>query len=98
MVDNRSPMRRIAWVAIGLFVAGLLLPFITYAIFVSRWMEVPHQRAVNIAAGIGAACELLALALGVIGWRHVPGKVAAIGAGGLIGLVALAVVTWMFRR
>ena len=90
-------MRRIAWVALGLFIAGLLLPFIGYALFVSRWMELPHQRAVNIAAGIGAVCELLALALGIVGWRTVPGKVAAIGAGALIGLVILATVTFLFR-
>jgi hypothetical protein len=97
MEDNREPTRRVAWLALGLFIAGFLLPFVTYAILVSRLVGLSHQLAVNVAAGIGAVCELLALILGVIGWRYMPAKVAASGAGVMIGLVVFAAVAWVVR-
>jgi hypothetical protein len=91
MVDERGTTRSIGWLALGLFIAGLLLPFVSYAILISRLLGLSPQLALNVAAGIGAVCELLALILGVIGWRHLPAKVAAIGAGVVIGLVFAAV-------
>jgi hypothetical protein len=97
MVDNRGTTRWVAWLALGLFIAGFLLPAITYATFVSRPLGLSHQQAVNLAAGIGAVCDLLALLMGVIGWRHLPAKVAAGGAGVVIGLVVFAAVAWVVR-
>ncbi len=35
--------------------------------------------------------------LGVIAWRHLPAKVAAGGAGVVIGLVVFAAVAWVVR-
>ena len=97
MTDDRDKTLRIGWLALGLFVGGLLLPFVVYPVLVSRLVELPHQRAVNISAAIGAVCELLALILGVVGWRHPPGKVAGIGSGVLIGLVLFALAAFVFR-
>ena len=97
MAYDLGATRRIARVALGLFVAGLLLPFVVYAILVSRLLEMPHQKAVNVAAVVGAVCELSAFISGVIGWRHPTGKVAVIGSCLLIGLVMFAATAWVFR-
>ena len=35
MSGDRDPKARVAWAALILFIAGLVLPFIFYAIFVS---------------------------------------------------------------
>ena len=96
MTDDQTANSRIAWLALGLFIAGLLLPFVLYAILVSRLLELPDQRAGNIAGWVGIVSELLALAFGVIGWRHAPGKIAGIGSGVLIGLLLLAFVAYIF--
>lgn len=97
MLDDHDSTRQIAWLALGLFVAGLLIPFALYAVLVSRFLGLPHQLAVNIAAGVGAACVLLGLILGVVGWRHPPGKVAAIGSGVEIGLIVSMFVAFVTR-
>jgi hypothetical protein len=97
MVDNRETTQRIAWLALGLFIAGLLLPLFIYAILVSRLLGVSHHQAVSVAAGVAAMCELLALILGLIGLRHLPAKVAAGGAAVLIGLVVFVAVAWVGR-
>ena len=97
MADDRGATLRIGWLALGLFAGGLLLPFAVYTVLVSRLVELPHQRAINISAAIGAVCELLALALGVAGRRHLPGKVAGIGSGVLIGLVLFALAAFVLR-
>jgi hypothetical protein len=97
MVENRETTRPIAWLALGLFMAGLLLPFVIYAILVSRLLGLAHYQAANVAAGVGAGCELLALMLGLIGLRHLPAKVAAGGAVVVIGLVAFAALAWVGR-
>ena len=96
MVNDRSDARRLAWLAVGLFVGGLLLPFASYVVLTGA-AGLPQQRALNISAALGAVCELLALALGVVGWRHLPGKVAGVGSGLLIGMVLLGFVALMFR-
>ena len=96
-MENRATTRRVAWLALGLFIAGFLLPLVIYAILVSRLLGLSHQFAVNVTAGIGAVCELLAVILGVIGWRHLPAKVAAGGAGVVFGLVMFAAVAWVVR-
>jgi hypothetical protein len=97
MVENLETTRRVAWLALGLFMAGLLLPFVIYAILVSRLLGLAHYQAVNLAAGVGAGCELLALVLGLIGLRHLPAKAAAGGAVVVIGLVAFAALAWVGR-
>ena len=96
MADDRSDTQRIAWVALILFVGGLLLPFFVYPAL-TQLAELPLQRAINISAAIGAICELLALLLGIVGRRHLPGKVAGIGSGVLIGLTLLATLLFVFR-
>src|SRR5262249_31230226 len=97
MAGDIGATRQIGWLALVLFVGGFLLPFAVSPLLVSRLVELPHQRAVNLSAGIAGVCELLALVLGVVGWRHPPGKVAGIGAGVLIGLVLLATVAFVLR-
>src|SRR5690349_21179321 len=97
MVENREMTRRVAWLALGLFISGLLLPFVIYAILVSRLLGLAHYQAVNVAAGVGAGCELLALILGLIGLRHLPAKVATGGAVVVIGLVVFAAMAWVGR-
>ena len=96
MADGRNDARRIAWLALILFVVGVLLPFAVYPVLI-RLAELPHQLAVNISAVIGAVCEVLALVLGILGRRHLPGKVARIGSGVLIALVLFGLVAWVFR-
>ena len=97
MAGDFDATRPIGWLALVLFVGGLLLPFAIYPILVSRFVELPSQRAVNVSAMIAGGCELLALVLGVVGWRHPPGKVAGLGAGVLIGLARFAAVAWILR-
>ncbi len=97
MVENRETTRRVAWLALGLFMAGLLLPFVIYAILVSRLLGLAHYQAVNVAASVGAGCELLALLLGLSGLRHLPAKVAVGGAVVVIGLAAFAALAWVGR-
>jgi hypothetical protein len=97
MAGDRSDTQRIAWLALIFFVGGLLLPFALYPILVSRFVELPHQLAIGISVATGAVCELLALALGVVGRRHLPGKVAGVGSGVLIGLTLFGIVALMFR-
>jgi hypothetical protein len=97
MSGDRDPKARVAWAALILFIAGLVLPFIFYAIFVSALLALPEKTAAQLAGVIGAIYELLALICGLIGWRLTPGKVAAIGSGSLIGLAAFAFVAFVFR-
>jgi hypothetical protein len=88
--------RRIAWLALILFVGGLILPFAAYPCL-TRLAELPHQRAAVLSAAIGATCELLALALGIVGRRHLPGKIAGVGSGVLISLTVIGLATWVLR-
>lgn len=97
MVENRESTRRIAWLALGMFIAGSFLPFVIYAVLVSQFLGLSHKQAVNVVAGMGAGCELLALILGVMTWRHLPAKVATGGAGVVIALVVFATVAWLAR-
>jgi hypothetical protein len=95
MRDGTSTTRSLAWVALSLFVAGLLMPFLLFAAL--RLAKLPPTAAAQIAFGFGTASELLAFVLGLVGWRHTPGKVAFLGAGFVVGLTAFAVVSFVFR-
>ena len=57
----REESRQVAWLALALFVGGLVLPFIAYPALV-RLAAVSHQPAIQASAVLGLACELLALA------------------------------------
>lgn len=92
----RDESRRIAWLALALFVGGLVLPVVAFPVLV-HVVAVSHQVAIRSSAGLGLACEALALVLGVAGWRHLPGKVAGLGSGALLGLILLGLASWFFR-
>jgi hypothetical protein len=96
MVENSNDTSRLSWVALGLFIGGLLLPFLIYPILTGL-LNVPHQTALNIAAGFGGVCELGGLTIGLAGWRYLPGKVAVIGSGVVISLVVISIIFWLFR-
>lgn len=92
---HRDQARAIAWLALSLFVAGVLLPFVIYP--VCRFLGFAEQPAARVAAGFGAVCEVLALTFGVVGRRSLPGKLAAAGSGAIIALVAFAFAAFVFR-
>jgi hypothetical protein len=83
--------------AFFLFIAGLLLPFCAYAVLVGGLLNWPDKMAAKFAVFLCAACELLAIVTGVIGWRHILGKTATVGSGMIIGLMAFASVMWLAR-
>jgi hypothetical protein len=93
---ERDDVRGIAWLALGMFVGGLVLPFVAYPVLL-RLAAVSHQVAIRSSAWLGLVCELLALVLGVAGWRRLPGKVGGIGSGVLLGLVLIAVACFLYR-
>jgi hypothetical protein len=95
MSTSSGTVRGIAWLALFLFVGGLLLPFVLIVALTFASMSV--DSAAPVAMGFGVLSELLGFALGLVGWRHVPGKVAAIGAGLVVGLVSFATVSLLFR-
>ena len=75
MESRRSDSELMAWLALVLLIAGLLLPFAAYPVLVVLVL-ILHQAAAQLSAAIGMACESLALILGVVGRRYLPGKVA----------------------
>jgi uncharacterized protein (TIGR03067 family) len=97
MQESSSTTRRVAWVALVLFVAALLLSSAMFVVFVNLGdVSRTSVATITTAAGVGFAW-LLALILGVVGWRHAAGKVAAIGAV-LLGVLATVVVWQQFSR
>jgi hypothetical protein len=96
MVDNTNDTSRLSWVALGLFIGGLLLPFLIYPILTGL-LNIPHQTALNIAAGFGGVCQVGGFTIGLVSWRCLPGKVAGIGSGAAISLVLLSLLLWIFR-
>jgi uncharacterized protein (TIGR03067 family) len=93
MQDSSSTSHGVAWMALVLFVGGLLLPFAAFLVLIT-FADVSRTSAATItmAVGIGFAW-LLVLVLGVIGWRHAAGKITAIGAV-MLGVLA-TVVVWL---
>ncbi len=71
------------YLALGLFVAGLLVPFLI-ALFASE----------DIAFGFGIVAEVLALVFGILGWRQKTGKVAVIGISALLVLAVFSYFLW----
>ena len=96
MESRRSDSELIAWLALVLFIAGLLLPFAAYPVLVGLVL-IPHQAAAQLSAAIASVCELLALILGFVGRRYLPGKVAGIGSGVIVGLTLFALVRLFYR-
>jgi len=64
--------------ALGLLVAGLLVPFII-AVFASE----------QLAMGFGVVAVVLALLFGILGWKHRTGKVVVIITAALVVLAAV---------
>lgn len=93
---DRETTRRIAWLALFLFIGGLLLPLVIYPLL-CYLAGLPHRSAINLASAFWAICELLALILGVVGRRQLPGRIAAIGSGLVIALVVFAIAAFVFR-
>ena len=85
MPDSSKTTRGIAWLALSLFVGGLLLPFPLYALLTS-FAVTPRDTATFIAIGVGMVSGFLALILGIVGWRNIEGKIAALGGGGLLAV------------
>ena len=73
MKESQSSDKLFGNLALALLIAGLLVPFVIGA-FVSE----------GLAMGFGAVACLLALVLGIIGWKQKTGKVT---------VVAIAVLT-----
>jgi uncharacterized protein (TIGR03067 family) len=97
MHDGSSTSRGIAWTALVLLVGGLLLPFAAFLVLIG-FTNVSRTSAATItmAVGVGFAW-LLALVLGVVGWRHPAGKITSIGAV-VLGVLATAVVWQQFSE
>jgi hypothetical protein len=64
--------------ALGLLVAGLLVPFIIAA-FASE----------QLAMGFGVVAMILALVFGIVGWQHKTGKVVVVTTAVLVVLAAV---------
>ncbi len=78
----------IGWIALGLMIIGVVLVAIFYAVVAAL-----HPPKYTIALPLFAfflLCELPACLLGIIAWRTVQGKIAAIGAPLLMVLMLLA--------
>jgi chromate transport protein ChrA len=71
--------------ALGLLVAGLLVPFII-AMLASE----------QLAMGFGVVAVVLALVFGIAGWKHKTGKVAVIICAGL-AVLALAIAVLLLQ-
>jgi hypothetical protein len=96
MHNGSSTTRGIAWLALFLFVGGLLCPFVLF-VALTALAKMSPDSATGIAMGFGAISELLGLVLGIIGWRHTAGKVATIGVGLLVALALVGMLSWVMR-
>jgi hypothetical protein len=96
VLESTNHSSRLSWVALGLFIGGLLLPFLIYPILTGL-LKAPQQTALNIAAGFGGVCQLAGFIIGLASWRCLAGKVAGIGSGTVISLVLLSLLLWIFR-
>jgi hypothetical protein len=79
---NTNHNKPIAWIALVLTIIGLTSPFLVVS-FASD----------EQATGFGLVCVIIVLILGVISWRHLPGKIAAI-----ISLIALVLFGIAYMR
>lgn len=77
MEEVKSNTRLFANLSLGLFIAGLLVPFILAAI-----------GGPGFGIGFGVVSELLALVFGILGWAHTRARVAVIS---IVVLFVLAV-------
>ena len=82
MDDNKLTKGRLraANCSLVLFILGFLVPLVIF-------LAVPKPpdtgtvafTVISIAVGGSLICELLAVVLGIVGWRHVQGKIGTIG-------------------
>jgi len=91
MNEANDPQRSsVAKSALFLFIFGLLAPPVLVLLVLAFSEARPPDRAVEEAApfavALGLIAEVLALILGIVGRRHVAGKIAWIGATVVIGL------------
>jgi len=95
MNDTNDQQRSsVAKWALFLFIFGLLAPFVLILLVLAfspakrPWDAV--EQAVPFAVALGVIAEVLALILGIVGRRHVAGKIAWIGAAVVVVVAALA--------
>ena len=78
--------------SLTLFVVGLLLPLLAVA------RSQSHHPAVAIAIGVVLIAEGLALAFGILGRKHLYGRVGMIGAMVVMGVVVVLVAGALLRK
>lgn len=71
-----------ARIAFVVFVGGWVLWFLFFGAYIIYGMTVQETMpvlATRIFAGVCVVCQLVAVTLGIVGWRHTAGKVAVLG-------------------
>lgn len=79
----------LGWCALILFVCGLLVPIILYAVLIAA--DVDSNKSVTVALVFAALSQLLALIIGIAARKSTPGKIALIGSSTLWLLAAVLV-------
>jgi hypothetical protein len=82
MPNNHQTNRTLGWLALSLFIGGLLGPIVLFVILKIINASEETQRWVPLV--FAAIAQVLALPLGIIAWRQITGKIGAIGAGILV--------------
>jgi hypothetical protein len=100
--SNHRERLFVARCSLVLFIGGLLVPFIiavmVFAVSGRHLSEDAKNIAGVLAVGFGSIAEILALICGIIGRRHLSGKIGMIGA--IVVLViapALAIVLALYE-
>jgi hypothetical protein len=99
-MDSTSESDRsyVAKCGLFLFLFGLLAPFVLILLVMAfagtRPPMTAAEDAAPFAAALGGIAEILALILGIIGRRHVAGRVAWIGVVVVLGVAFAAAMVW----
>ena len=101
MNGTSDPQRSfVAKSALVLFILALLAPFVLILLLLAFSPAKPPQKAVDeavpFAVALGLIAEGLALILGIVGRRHVAGKIAWIGSTAVVGLALVAAGLMLF--
>jgi hypothetical protein len=83
----------VARCSLVLFIAGLVVPFVIAGLVVAFSRLPPsdtERTAAILAVGFGLIAEVLALICGIVGRRHLSGKIGMIGAAVMLVLVVAA--------
>ncbi|MGA2033217.1 MAG: hypothetical protein ABSG68_13245 [Thermoguttaceae bacterium] len=94
-MDNVNDTDRafIARCALGLFIAGLLVPFLIEVMIVTfSGSHAATDTAAPLALGFGLICEVLAFVLGIVGRRYASGKTGMIGGATTLVMVLVLVL------